>query len=300
MPRSLNEYSRRDWMRIRPVLERYKMARYSARVAWHVRRRASVGDPAAVTRSIKDRRVLISIAFDDPQLVRWQTDLVRLHVRDCVHLIIDNSSDDQAARRIEAEARARDLFYLRLAANPWKDLESGRAHGLAMSWTWRHIIKPGAPRAFGFVDHDLFPTEDTDPFAPLQTVPVCGRLVGGAGRRWSLWAGFCFFRFDAVARSRLDFRLDWYAGLDTGGCNWQRLYRHIDRGKIPAVTVRREAALPGRPIEDCYFEWVGSWLHEKRFNQPFEFRPQKREVLACRLATLSAGTNPVHCQPDVA
>jgi hypothetical protein len=298
MPRSFNEYSRRDWMRIRPVLERYKMARYSARVAWYVRRRALVGNPAAVARGIRDRRVLITVAFDDPQLVRWQTDLVRLHVRDCVHLIIDNSSDDQVARQIEAEAHARELFYLRLAPNPWRGPDSGRAHGLAMSWTWRHVVKPGAPEAFGFIDHDLFPTEETDPFAPLQAVPVCGRLVDGAGRRWNLWAGFCFFRFDAVARSRLDFRLDWSAGVDTGGCNWQRLYRHIDRGRIPAVAVRREAALPDRPIEDCYFEWVGSWLHEKRFNQLFEHRPQKREVLARRLASLMTGIKSRSLQPE--
>jgi hypothetical protein len=299
VPRSFNEYSRRDWMRIRPVLERYKMARYSARVAWYVRRRALVGDRAALARGIKDRRVLITIAFDDPQLVRWQTDLVRLHVRDCVHLIIDNSSDDQAARRIEAEARSRELFYLRLAADPWRGSEASRAHGLAMSWAWRNVIKPGAPKAFGFIDHDLFPTEDTDPFAPLRAVPVCGRLAEGAGRRWSLWAGFCFFRFDAAARSRLDFRHDWYAGLDTGGCNWQRLYRHIDRGTIPAVAVRREAALPDQPIEDCYFEWVGSWLHEKRFEQLLELRPQKREVLARRLASFLTGINLDHCQPEL-
>ncbi len=294
MPRSFNEYTPREWRRIRPIVERYKMGRYWARAAWHLRRPAAVGNPAAAAHAIKDRRLLVTVAFNDPQLLRWQADLVRLHLRNCIHLIIDNSSDDTAARQIETEARARKLVYLRLAANPWSESEHSRSHGLAMSWAWRNVITPGAPEAFGFIDHDLLPMEEADPFAPLQAAPVCGRIVD-AGRRWNLWAGFCFFRFDAAARAKLDFRPDWYAGLDTGGCNWRRLYRHLDRGSIPAVAVRREAALPERPIEECYFEWIGSWLHEKRFNQMSDLRPRKRAALARRLAPLLSARDTACC-----
>jgi hypothetical protein len=291
MPRSLDEYSLGEWLRIRPLVERYKMGRYWARAAWNLRQQAAVGDPDAVAREIKNRHLLITIAFNDPQVICWQADLVRTHVRDCVHLIADNSTDDAAAKQIETQAHAHGLFYLRLAANPWSDAEYSRSHGLAMSWVWQHVIKPGAPDAFGFIDHDLFPMENTQPFAPLQAAPIWGRVVG-FGRRWNLWAGFCFFRFDVVTRSDLEFRHDWYAGLDTGGCNWKRLYQHLDRDRIPAVPVRREAALPDRSIDDCFFEKVGPWLHESRFGQVLELGIRKRKVLTRRLAPLLTSVEP--------
>jgi hypothetical protein len=294
MPRSFDEYTRQQWLRLRPVVERYKMGRYARRSAWHVRRRAAAGNAAAVARDIEDRRLLISVAFDDPQLVRWQADLIRHHVHGCVHLIIDNSSDDHAARRIEADAAARGLSYLRFAGNPWSETEYSRSHGLAMSWAWHNVVRPGAPEAFGFIDHDLFPTEDADPFAPLSQAPVWGHVLD-RGRRWYLWAGFCFFRYEAVKTSNLDFRHDWYADLDTGGFNWHRLYRHLDRDKIPSIAMRPEPALPGRPIKDARFDKLGSWLHECGSGGLRELRAEKRAVLARRLAPLLAAAGADHC-----
>ncbi len=78
MPRSFDEHTLRQWLRLRPIVERYETGRYAARAAWQVRRGAEVGHAGAVARAIKDRRFLTSVAFDDPRLVCWQADLALL------------------------------------------------------------------------------------------------------------------------------------------------------------------------------------------------------------------------------
>ena len=111
--------------------------------------------------------------------------------------------------------------------NPWHSFS--RSHGIALNWVWHNILRPGSPRAFGFIDDDLFPTAPDDPFAPLDTQDFFG-LVRQEGQKWFLWAGYCTFRFDAVKDKPLDFGQDWFIGLDTGGANWSVLYQHVDRG----------------------------------------------------------------------
>src|SRR5262249_38223452 len=106
-----------------------------------------------------------------------------------------------------------------------------------------------------------YPTTATDPFAPLQDYPVAGR-VWVRPPRWHLWAGFCFFRFDYVADKHLNFIRDWFARLDTGGGNWNPLYRHLEVTKVTDPGCRLEAILPDVSVDDCHIEWLGPWLHE--------------------------------------
>jgi len=133
-----------------------------------------------------------------------------------------------------------------------------------MNWAWHHLILKGEPRAFGFIGHDIYPVRRTDPFAAVQTYPVAGR-VWHRPPRWHLWAGFCFFRFDAVRRGRVDFGRDWLASVDTGGRNWWHLYRYLDATKVFDPGARSEAILPGYNSDECGIEWLGDWLHESHF-----------------------------------
>ena len=151
--------------------------------------------------------------------------------------IITSSSTIRATWQWRVEnhdiAASWGAHYLRLPPNPWTRRNDSRSHGIALNWVWRNVIKPGAPHAFGFIDDDMFPVAPVDPFAPLATHAFYGD-TRTAGPRWFLWAGYCFFRYDAVADKRLDFGLDWFVGLDTGGANWDVLYRDVDPKSLPA------------------------------------------------------------------
>jgi hypothetical protein len=286
MPKSLREYDWPDLLRMQPLVHAYKSVRYARIDRGYLATELPDGITVPIRRSITGRDVLVTIAFNDPDLVDWHLRLCEKFLPPHVHLIADNSNDALASETIRAAASAIGALYLKLPDNPWTRKGNGsRSHGAAMNFVWRHIIKPGAPRAIGFLDHDLFPTAPDDPFALLKSHDWFGDFRFGRDR-WFLWAGYCFFRFDAVRDVPLDFGLDWFAGLDTGGANWEILYKHADRSRLPNRTIREFAALEGISASRACFEWRGTWLHETGFGDDRSMRAEKRLALHAMLKPL--------------
>jgi hypothetical protein len=259
-------------MRFRPLVDSYKHYRHQIFADYLLRRPARGGDVADAIHRIRAGNALLAVAFNAPNKIAMQAGLVKKLVPNAVYVVLDNSSDDHLADEIESAAHASKAPYVRLPRAPWTGLEAGRAHALAMNWAWRHVILKGEPNAFGFIDHDIYPVVRTDPFAALRAYPVAGR-IWHRPPRWHLWAGFCFFRFDAVRGRRLDFGRDWLAGVDTGGRNWWHLYRHLDPAKVADPGARSASILPGLSSDECGIEWLGDWLHEGHF------RDQRRDLL---------------------
>jgi len=286
MPKRLTDFTTDDWLRLRPLTQRLKTLRYDANNALHIRKLARGGDVAAVTRSLTGRRVLITVAFEDPQAIDWQIRLVRRYVACDLHLIADNSGDDVAANAIRSASDSAGALYLRLPASAAR---SSRSHGLALNWLWTNVVRPGRPAAFGFLDDDFFPTGPDDPFAVLGSQEFFG-VIRTAGERWFLWAGFCLFHYAAVADRMLDFRQDWFIGLDTGGANWELLYRHADITRL-----RRADMVTGRyradvPESESYFQWYNHWLHEVGSTGRPDLEADKRAVVAELLKPHLTGT----------
>jgi hypothetical protein len=197
-------------------------------------------DLTALRPRLRSKNLLITIAYNYSDVIGQQIPLVKKHVRDCIHVIADNSSNPVAAGTIRDLAGSHGSQYVRIPSFEWESPNASHSH--ALNWTWRNVIRPAGPAAFGFIDHDIFPVRATDPFAPLAGYPVAGRVWDGQfDGRWHLWAGFCFFRTDYVSGRRLNFALDFYGGLDTGGRNWKPLYRHLDRDAPIRVSGARKS-----------------------------------------------------------
>src|SRR5262249_35212314 len=299
--RGLPDYDFADWRRLRPLIHGLKTAQYRLATRRYVSRVAQAGDLPALVGSITGKRILVTIAFGDAEVVDWQIRLVRHNVPSASHVIADNSRDDDAAARIATICTRLDALYVRLPTNPWR--QPSRSHGIALNWVWCNLIRPGAPEAFGFLDHDLFPTGRDDPFEPLSSQDCFG-VVRAIGPRWFLWAGFCIFRFDRVRSVALDFGQDWFYGLDTGGGNWRVLYQHIARAALKEPHCTFEPYKAGIPVTDGAFQGVGSWLHEVGQMVRPELRAERREVvrniLAPHLAALrdTAASRPIGAQAN--
>lgn len=283
MPKSLSEFSAADWRHLRPLTQAVKTARYNIIDRAYRRRPAATGDVAALAQSACGRKLLITIAFGDPTLARWQTRLLRHYVPDALHVIVDNSTTDKIAHEICRVAVASGTAYLRAPANPWSGHAASRSHGMALNWTWENIVRTVRPEAFGFIDHDIFPTAADDPFEPLAVQDFYG-VVREAGPRWFLWAGFCMFRFAAVREKALDFGQDWFIGLDTGGGNWRSLYSRIDRATLREQPTHLIPFKSGIGLADAPLQWCGRWLHEVGLMGDRRLFTEKRATLATILA----------------
>jgi hypothetical protein len=287
MPKPLTEHGREDWRRLRPLLHAYKSARYRVIDALYRRRRPRGGDSSDLPRRIKAQKVLVTVAFNDPQAIEWQSRLIRHYVPGALHVVADNSPDDASAAATAHVAAVRGTPYLRLPRNPWAS--PSRSHGLALNWIWHNLIAPGEPQAFGFLDDDLFPTAPDDPFARLASQPFYG-VRRRTGPRWYLWAGYCFFRFDAVRDKSLDFGQDWFVGLDTGGGNWRVLYRDADPAALNWPAARTVGYRPEVDPGDAAFQWFDAWLHEFA-SSGSEMATEKRRALEDILAPHLSAAN---------
>lgn len=288
MARPLGEYGAADWLRLRPVTHAWKGWRYARTDARFLGLPARCGDVAAARARAAGQRVLVTVAFEDAECLALQLAALRRFVPHGLHLVADNSQADAAAARNAAVAGAAGAAWLRLPPNPWTGRNPSRSHGAAMNWVWRHVLRPAAPEAFGFLDQDLFPTAPDDPFAALAQHAFHGDLRR-VGARWFLWAGYCFYRHAAVAARPLDFGLDWFAGLDTGGANWAVLYRDADPDAWAARPIRMVPALEGVALARAPMEWRGTWLHEVGFMGETALKGAKRAAVRARVEAALAG-----------
>lgn len=261
MPRQLTEYSFADWRRLRPLTHAWKTAAGAVVNARYCRAPAPEADAfARASARIRGKNVVATIAWNMPWVIRWHLKFTGAYLRGAQLVIADNSSDPRARAEIARLCAEAGVPYFALPANPYRDIRyASRSHGLALNWALRNIVHPAAPEVFGFLDHDILPTAPLDPAGLVEDRPVYGRLVV-RGARWYLWPGYSFFRTDAVDFARMDFRQDWFAGLDTGGMNWTPVYSRLDRARLKFAHCRVETSDVGSGLTDGR-EWVDASLH---------------------------------------
>ena len=262
MPRRIATYTASEWLALQPLTQRYK--------TWlsdRIDRRYGLRPPAdaealqPLLEQLSGRNLVASIAFNTPWTIRWQLRFVARYLENAVFLVADNSSDRQARSDIEALCAEAEVAYLALPANPYRDnRHASRSHGLALNWVYRNVIRRLRPAAWGFFDHDLFPTRPFDPLQRLRGQPFYGDLEIRPGGRY-LWPGYCLFSHDADTDFPLDFRQDWFVGLDTGGMNAELLARRADLAAM--AFARRRSIGPRRNVAVTIDEvdWFDDCVH---------------------------------------
>jgi hypothetical protein len=262
MPRRIATYTASEWLVLQPLTQRYK--------TWlsdRIDRRYGVRPPAGaetvqpLLEQLAGRNFVVSVAFNTPWTIRWQLRFVARHLENAVFLVADNSSDRHARSDIEALCAEAGAAYVALPANPYRDKRhASRSHGLALNWVYRNVVRPLRPAAWGLFDHDLFPTQPFDPLQRLRGQPFYGDLEIRPGGRY-LWPGYCLFARHADTDLPLDFRQDWFLGLDTGGMNAELLAQRAD---LAAMTfARRRSIGPGRNVAVTIDEvdWFDDCIH---------------------------------------
>jgi len=268
-------YTASKWLALQPAIHLFKSARYRYIDQKYRRRPAratALADPMA-----RESNLLVSIAFEDAELIDWQACLVRSYVPAAEYVVVDNSVSTNGAETIRSVCARRRCSYFRTPENPWQGAAS-RSHGLALNWALDNVIKPRRPRAFGFIDGDIFPTQITNPFEPLHRQDFFG-VVRHSDLRWYLWAGFCFFRFSLVERLSLNFGQAWFLGLDTGGANWTLLYKNYELSALETMGTTFFPFKSGLDVSEGPLQWCGPWLHEVGQMGHPKYASAKREAL---------------------
>jgi hypothetical protein len=256
------------------VVRAMKYARSHVLDLWYRRHDRQAG--LACAESLREhgcKHLAFAVAFNSPWVVDALVACWRRHVTGMELMIVDNSSDAAAREQHEAICRERGVRYLGLPPNP--EWNPSRSHAFALNWIWSNIVRPAGLEMAGFVDHDLLAVHDIALDSRVAGMDAYGLRADSRLRpgRWNLWAGYCFLRPQA-ATGGIDFKPEHHAGVDTGGRNWNGMYRGLPADRHHAVTQDSESVRlePGvDPIEiqrlDGAFLHLGGASYCDRFNQ---------------------------------
>ena len=261
--RELDSYTGAEWLHLIPLVHWLKHVRNQAVSASYRRRRTKeLLDFWVANGNLAGRNLAIAVAFNTPWVVELLVRSAAVNLKGMTLIIADNSSRPAARAEIAAFCRSRGAPYVPLPANP--EWSPNRSHGIAMNWVYDNIVRHFRPPVFAFLDHDLFPLQPVDLSLSVRDQPVYGLLRDPrrVQEAWSLWAGFCVYDLAAVEGRFLDFNHDSPLMLDTGGANWHRLYRFLDRralrfAKLRTATLddplggRRRKFLPHGRVHPC-------------------------------------------------
>lgn len=262
MPRDIATYTAAEWLRLRPLSHAYKTLLWNRIDRRFVR--APAADQAAHRRllqTLAGRNLIGTIAWNSPWVIRWQLRFVNKNLKNAAFLVADNSTDFDARKAIAAVCEEGGAAYLPLPPNPYRESRhASRSHGLALNWVYRNLVRRLRPGAWGFFDHDLFPTTPFDPAERLRGQPFYGDLeVRDHGRY--LWPGYCFFARSADEKVTLDFRQDWFRQLDTGGMNAGLLFDRLDLSKFTFGKRRSIGPQRNYAVTEDEIDWFDDCLH---------------------------------------
>lgn len=228
--RELGTFSATEWLRLQPVVYAYKQLRNDLVLSRYIGEKAE-GEDAFLDSlgALKGKNVLLVTAFEQPLALHWLLFMAKRHVSGFTFLVFDNSKKPERRSAIKAVCQMHNTPYLPLPANASRHVN--RHHAMAMTWVYERIVRRIEPEIFGFIDHDLIPIADTNPAAHMASQDCYGRL-NSQPSCWSLWAGFCLFRYSRVSKTRLNFMYDFSRQLDTGGRNWETFYRYLDKATL--------------------------------------------------------------------
>lgn len=185
----------------------------------------------------KSNFVIITIAFNNLDIIKIQHDYLIKHFKDPFdHVIADNSNDPEASQKLERFCAEKNISYVKIPWNILTGIRASGSHGVALNWCYHNVIKKYCPKYFGFLDHDIL---------PLRPVAIFDKIRGGfygiirdkKAPYWYFWPGFCFFEYEPFKNAHFDF-FPYHTGsdgmtfLDTGGSNYHMICRHLDRSRL--------------------------------------------------------------------
>lgn len=210
---------------------------------------------------------IYTVAFNNDKVIDYQIKLIKKNfVDNHLHIIVDNSSDNEISKKIRKICEKNDTMYIRLPKNP---LFSSQSHALSLNYTYKNFIQKRWCKYFWFLDHDIFPIKKTEIKKYLDKQWMYWYLMDWekleyARNARTIWPWFCFFKkwisknFNFKPKKSL-FPL--YA-LDTGWSNYKLIFRKYDKKKLEFCTT------------------TSIWIHEDQSEEEMSYSDIKNYSLA--------------------
>ena len=210
----------------------------------------------------KSPALVFCIAFNKPICIQIMINCWSRFAKNTTLIVVDNSTDIDSRDEIRVICISNNIHYVGLPKNP--EWHPNRSHALAMNWVYYNLTKKLSPKFFGFLDHDCFPFDKFDLTDLLKNKNFYGerKMSEKNTAVWNLWAGFCFYKYEYVKGKRMNFTHSVELGLDTGGCNYTKVYKDIDATNHPNCFAKSRKISPNLiPYTNSSFVQLDNFIH---------------------------------------
>jgi hypothetical protein len=211
------------------------------------------------------------ITFNNPLLVEYQIKTLRKFFKAPFNLIVVDNNNwlyPEQSERVLALCIQEGVIYVKAPDNYYQHKENfdpSMKLGTTMNWLYVNCIQDRQPAYFGFLDHDCFLVRKLDLRPWLDKKGMYGRVIRSkVSKAWTLHVTTNFYKFDTVRELLLDFRAAHEDQLDTGGANYNILYKHLspDDYEIERKSIRFAEADVNRKDSVQHYEMIGgAWYH---------------------------------------
>ena len=262
--RDLADYSLKEWLAGAPLAHRLRRARNRVVDLVYARRQAD-GQAALVARLKAERApaLAFTVAFNMPEAIDLLAQAMARFLPGTPLVVCDNSTDPAARAAIAALCAERDIAYCPLPPSPYRGGRNGsRSHAVALNWIWAKP-RPSGGAARGGLARPRSPPASADDLTARVAVQPCYALArhGEGNGAWYLWPGFRLVQLQGGAGPAAGLQHRTPLTLDTGGQNWNVLYRRLDRDALAFAETRTVfVADPGTGTGEDHL-LVDGWLH---------------------------------------
>jgi len=261
--RNLTEYHLFDWLTLKPVKWGLKELRNRALLNCYLKKSIGAAKQARLEIDKKltpNGELFVIVAFEKFELVEILLEEIRVKISSVPILVADNSYSLMSQKMIKDVCDVNGAVYLNLPE--YKTRHNARSHSFACQWVYKNVVKQSNVKKFGFIDHDLVPIKSFNPFDRLNGNPCYGSKREGVFKNgaWQLWTGYAFFDLQDDLAQDLNFLYDFANGLDAGGMNFWKIYRHINQNYMSYSDQRLVTVETN--YDDMTMEFFdNSWVH---------------------------------------
>lgn len=184
----------------------------------------------------KDSMDVYVITFNNLFCVEYQIKTLRTFIKQKFNIIVidnNNNLNQENSDRVLDLCKKENITYIKAPNNYFQQLDRfdpSLKLGTTMNWIFWNCVKSREPKYFGYLDQDCFLYKDLDLTEYLDKKNMYGPLSISkqCPPAWNLHVTSNFYRYEYVKDLQLDFRPSHKYILDTGGNNYDLLYKNVD------------------------------------------------------------------------
>jgi glycosyltransferase involved in cell wall biosynthesis len=197
------------------------------------------------------------VTYNKPELLIRQVECIRKYCTDISYdiVVVDNSSDKQAAEAIHYHADRLGCQYMRTHSSSKGGSES---HAFAANISYNR--KGARYEQVLYLDHDNFPILPFSVAELLDGVVIAG--LGQQKKKLYIWPGFVAISNKDIDTGQVDFSCSIHYGLDTGGMLFNIIEKYgIERARFVNESYAENPHFTTPPYNYYSLLYDGRFMH---------------------------------------